>query len=144
MKHLIFLGIFLCSTYSLFSQASDSISSDDGTFILVHKTASFPGGQRAWAEYLSKNLTYPDDAKELGIEGRVFVQFIVERDGKLTNIKVVKGIGGGCDEEAVRLLRESPNWIPGALKDDEYVRQKYIQNILFKKPKKLSRKNSEY
>ena len=64
MKHLFFLGIFLGSSYSLFSQEYDSISSDDGTFILVHKTASFPGGQRAWAEYLSKKQVkvgkYPD------------------------------------------------------------------------------------
>ena len=67
----------------------------------------------------------------MGIEGRVYVQFIVERDGSLTDIKVVKGIGAGCDEEAVKVLKNSPKWKPGKQRG-KAVRQKMTQPITFK------------
>jgi protein TonB len=97
----------------------------------VEDPATFPGGIAAFYEYLKKNLNYPNQAKRMGIEGRVFVQFVVEKDGSLTDIHVVKGIGAGCDEEAVRVLKNSPKWKPGKQRG-KAVRQKMIQNILFK------------
>lgn len=103
-------------------------------FTILHESAEFPGGLKEWAKYLSINLRYPEEAQRLGVEGRVFVQFIVEKDGSLTDIKVVKGIVAGCNEEAIRLIKESPKWNPGKRKNGEVVRQKYIQNILFKLP----------
>ena len=66
------------------------------------------GGFKAFYDYVGKNLHYPRKAKQLGIEGRVFVQFVVEKDGSLTDIQVIKGIGGGCDEETVRVIGEAP------------------------------------
>lgn len=64
-------------------------------------------------EYLSNQIKYPEEAKELGIQGKVYVTFVVEKDGSITDIKVLRGIGGGCDEEAVRVVKTMPNWTPG-------------------------------
>lgn len=109
------------------------ISSEFLVFTRVEEPAAFPGGIQEWVNYLNQNLTYPVDAHRMGIQGRVFVQFIVEKDGSLSDIKVVKGIGAGCDEETVRVLKEGPNWNPG-MQRGQPVRQKMIQNVLFKIP----------
>ena len=70
----------------------------------------FPGGIKAWSEYISKNLKYPAVARENKIEGRVILSFVVDVDGGIQDIKVLKGIGGGADEEAVRVVAQSPKW----------------------------------
>ncbi len=114
----------------VFEEAPEEENVDE-IFTIVEESASFPGGLQAWAKFLQKELKYPRQAQRMGIEGRVFIQFIVERDGSLTDIKVVKGIGAGCDEEAVRVLKNSPKWKPGKQRG-KAVRQKYIQNIMFK------------
>jgi len=82
-------------------------------FTSVEQVPMFPGGLEAFGAYLSKNIRYPAIARENATQGRVIVQFVCERDGSLTDIKVVRGIGDGCDEEAVRVLRASPHWKPG-------------------------------
>lgn len=74
------------------------------------------GGLGAFFEYTSDNFRKPVQAKQKGVKGKVFVQFVVEKDGKLSNIKVVKGIGCGCDEAVINLLKKSPKWKPGKLK----------------------------
>ena len=74
---------------------------------------SFPGGDAAMLNYLNDKIRYPQAARDHGVEGRVFVQFIVEENGSLSNIKVVKGLGYGCDKEALRIVRSMPRWIPG-------------------------------
>lgn len=74
---------------------------------------NYPGGLDKFYTYLSRNIHYPKIAKKNGVEGKVFLSFIIEKDGTLTNVKVLRGIGSGCDEEAVRALQESPNWSPG-------------------------------
>jgi protein TonB len=63
--------------------------------------------------YLISQIKYPEEAKELGIQGKVFVTFIVEKDGSITDVKILRGIGGGCDEEAIRVIKSMPNWSPG-------------------------------
>jgi len=73
----------------------------------------FPGGEGALHQYLAENIKYPQMAKESGIQGRVFVTFVVERNGKVTDVKVLRGIGGGCDEEAIRVVQNMPSWTPG-------------------------------
>lgn len=82
-------------------------------FLVVEENASFPGGNKAWAKFLNKNLKYPKMAKRMGIEGRVYLSFIVDKDGQISDIEVLRGIGGGCNEEAIRVLKASPNWNPG-------------------------------
>ena len=72
----------------------------DEIFTIVEEGASFPGGVAAFYKWLGKQIDYPNQAKRMGIEGRVYAQFVVERDGSLTDIQIIKGIGAGCDEEA--------------------------------------------
>jgi periplasmic protein TonB len=82
-------------------------------FTIVEEQPSFPGGEEALMEFLGKNIAYPPMAKESGIQGTVFVTFVVEPDGSVTNVKTLRGIGGGCDEEAIRVVKNMPKWKPG-------------------------------
>lgn len=70
-------------------------------------------GLKAFYQYIGQNLRYPQRARTANISGKVFIQFIVDQDGNLTNFKILKGIGYGCDEEAIRVLKMAPNWHPG-------------------------------
>lgn len=74
---------------------------------------TFPGGEFKMYEFLAMNIRYPQRAREDGYSGTVYVRFVVEPDGTITNIEVAKGVGGGCSEEAVRVVKMMPNWIPG-------------------------------
>ena len=91
----------------------------------------FPGGMEAMTKYLSENLKYPEQAKEKNIQGRVLVSFIVEKSGSISNVKVVKGIGGGCDEEALRVIKAMPKWKPG-MQNGKKVRVNFAIPISFK------------
>lgn len=82
-------------------------------FTVVESMPKFPGGERGLLKYLADNIRYPEMARESGIQGRVFVSFIVETDGSISDIRVLRGIGGGCDEEAIRVVEYMPEWIPG-------------------------------
>lgn len=81
--------------------------------VIAEEPANFPGGLEAWAKFLRKNLEYPRIAKRGGIEGKVLLSFVVDSQGKVSDIEVLRGIGGGCDEEAVRVLKLAPKWNPG-------------------------------
>jgi periplasmic protein TonB len=94
-------------------EAAPEEEDTDQIFLVVEEQASFPGGMEAWANYLRKNMKYPAQARRMGIEGRVFLKFVVDEKGKVSNIEILRGIGGGCDEEAVRVLQNAPNWSPG-------------------------------
>ena len=82
-------------------------------FTVVESMPSFPGGMGELMKFLGNNINYPTLAKESGIQGRVFINFVVEPNGKISNVKVLRGIGGGCDEEAVRVVKSMPKWSPG-------------------------------
>ncbi len=86
---------------------------EDEIFTIVESMPSFPGGDKAMFEYLSKNTRYPTLAKESGIQGMVVLTFVVEKNGKISDVKVLRGIGGGCDEEAIRVVKSMPGWKPG-------------------------------
>ena len=73
----------------------------------------FPGGEAKLFEYLQKNIKYPPVARENGIQGRVYVTFVVDKEGKIRDAKILRGIGGGCDEEALRVVRAMPDWKAG-------------------------------
>ncbi|WP_353133296.1 TonB family protein [Pseudopedobacter sp.] len=96
----------------------------------VERMPTFPGGLEAWAKFLRKNLNYPPLAKDNNIQGRVTVSFVVEKDGSVTDVKVLKGIGGGCDEEAVRVIKKSPLWQPGEM-NGRKVRVSYVIPVMF-------------
>lgn len=82
-------------------------------FTVVEEQPGYPGGEEARIAYLQQNIKYPEEAKELGIQGKVFVTFVVEVDGSITDVRVLRGIGGGCDEEAIRVVKSMPKWVPG-------------------------------
>lgn len=80
---------------------------------LVETMPSFDGGLGEFYKFVSKNLKYPPQARRMGIEGKVFVHFVVDKDGSLVDIKIVRGIGAGCDKEVMRIVKMSPKWNPG-------------------------------
>lgn len=79
----------------------------------VEIQASFPGGLNEFAGFLAKNIRYPAEARQKGIQGRVYLTFVIERDGSLSDIKVIRGVSADIDAEAIRVLKISPKWIPG-------------------------------
>ena len=103
----------------------------DEIFVFVEEQPSPKGGLKEFYSYVSANLIYPAQARRMGIEGRVFVEFIVEKDGSLTNIQVAKGIGAGCNEEAIRVISEAPPWNPGKQRGNA-VRVRMLMPIVFK------------
>lgn len=86
---------------------------EEEVFTIVEEMPAFPGGEAKLFEYLGKNIKYPQIAKEAGISGVVYVNFVVGAQGNITDVKVLRGIGGGCDEEAVRVVKNMPKWKPG-------------------------------
>ena len=88
----------------------------NGTYTVVEVLPSFPGGDKARMQYMLDNIKYPEEAKSKGIQGTVYVNFIVKSDGSISNAKVLRGIGGGCDEEALRVVNAMPKWDPGKQK----------------------------
>ncbi|MCQ2320523.1 MAG: energy transducer TonB [Bacteroidales bacterium] len=99
-------------------------------FQIVEEMPSFPGGEQKLMEYVGKNVKYPQIARESGIKGRVFVSFVVEPDGSVSNVKVLRGIGGGCDEEAMRVVKSMPKWKPGKQRG-KAVRVSYMLPVNF-------------
>ncbi|MCK5857405.1 MAG: energy transducer TonB [Bacteroidales bacterium] len=86
---------------------------EDEIFVFVEDQPGYPGGDKARIKYLQENIKFPVMAIESGIQGTVYVTFVVEKDGRITSVKVLRGIGGGCDEEAVRVIKRMPKWKPG-------------------------------
>jgi protein TonB len=82
-------------------------------FTVVEEQPGYPGGDEARIRFLQENIKYPEEAKELGVQGKVFVTFVVETNGSITDVRVLRGIGAGCDEEAIRVVRNMPKWVPG-------------------------------
>ena len=82
-------------------------------FQVVEDAPSFPGGDGERMRFLQQNIRYPLPARESGIQGIVYVTFVVERNGEVTEVKILRGIGGGCNEEALRVVRNMPRWEPG-------------------------------
>ena len=100
-------------------------------FQIVEEMPQFPGGEQKLMEFVAKNIKYPQIARETGIQGRVFVGFVVEPDGSISNVKLLRGIGGGCDEEAMRVIKSLPKWKPGKQRG-KAVRVSYQIPVFFK------------
>lgn len=96
----------------------------------VDKYPEFEGGMAEWAKYIRKNLRYPEAAMEREIQGKVMVSFVVEKDGSISDVSILKGIGGGCDEEAMRVIKKSPKWKAG-IQQNNKVRVRYTMPISF-------------
>ena len=100
-------------------------------FDVVEQMPSFPGGPSALMEWLSNNVKYPVVAQENGVQGRVVVSFVVERDGSITDVKVVRGVDPSLDKEASRVVRAMPRWTPGK-QNGSAVRVKYNVPVAFR------------
>lgn len=119
--------------YASGTMISESYWNEDGTPTNAEEANRMPhfiGGEEARLKYLNENIKYPLEARISGIQGRVFVTFIVERDGSVTNVRLLRGIGGGCDEEAIRVIKNMPEWVPGTERGKP-VRVQYNMPILF-------------
>jgi protein TonB len=93
-------------------QEEEEDAEEEEIFVFVEDQAGFPGGDEARMKFLQDNIKYPQMAKESGIQGTVYLKFVVEKDGRISNVQVLRGIGGGCDDEAVRVLKAMPRWKP--------------------------------
>ena len=100
-------------------------------FRIVEEQPSPIGGYSVFYEYIGKKLRYPAQARRMGIEGKVFIEFIVDKDGSIKEVTVKKGIGGGCDEEALRVIKAAPKWKPGKQRGQP-VKVRMIVPITFK------------
>lgn len=138
---LPFLAVLVTSTLSAQVQDDDMVPvprverepaiDPNEPFTIVEEMPSFPGGQEAWLKYVAKELKYPKEAVENQIQGVVFVTFVVEVDGAISDVKVLRGIRYGCDEEAIRVVKGMPKWTPGKHNGKE-VRVQYNLPIRFK------------
>lgn len=104
---------------------------ENKVFDVVEQMPSFPGGQSALMSYLANNIKYPVVAQENGVQGRVVVSFVVERDGSITDVQVVRSVDPSLDREAQRVVRSMPKWIPGK-QNGQAVRVKYNVPVSFR------------
>ena|ERR1044072_4099521 len=115
MKKILFLIFFLCANY-VFAQdttVTTPIDTNEKVFTIVEVMPAFPGGNEELFKFLAKNIAYPVSKKENVMSGKVYVQFIVEKEGSLTNIKILKTFDDNIADEVIRVIRLMPKWIPG-------------------------------
>jgi protein TonB len=117
------LGVVLCFNATVHAQETGNLPVDEMPVP--------PGGMVGFTEYMMKNLAYPTAAKEANVQGMVVVSFVVTADGKVEGIEVLRAIGGGCDEEAVRVIKNSGTWTPG-IKDGKAVATQMTLPVKFK------------
>jgi protein TonB len=103
----------------------------DEIFTIVEESAMPNGGMPAFYKYLVDNMRYPAQARRLGVEGKVTLSFVVDKNGKISEVTVLRGIGSGCDEEAVRVMQNAPSWKPGKQRG-KAVKQRCIMPLSFK------------
>lgn len=128
-KHVfVILFAFLMSSAHFIGYSQ---TNNDEVFTVVEVSPSFVGGEVAMSKFLSKNLTYPKTALENNIQGTVYISFIVEADGSISNVLIKRDIGSGCGEEAVRVVKMMPKWIPGKQRG-KTVRTQFILPVNFK------------
>ena len=108
-----------------------ALSDADEVFMVVEDQPTPEGGLESFYRYVAENMKYPTTARQAGIEGKVFVQFVVDKNGALTDVRAIKGIGDGCDEEAVRVISGAPAWNPGRQRG-KFVKVRMIIPITFK------------
>jgi TonB family protein len=103
---------------------------NEKVYTYIDQMPSYPGGDEALYSFISNNIVYPEVAKRAGVEGKIYVQFVIDKDGSVTDVKTQKGIGAGCDEEAVRVVKLMPKWIPGK-NNDEVVKTRISIPVVF-------------
>ena len=104
---------------------------ENGIYNIVEEPASFPGGMANCLKFLSENMKYPEDCKKEGIQGRVIAQFLIDKDGSIKDVKIVRGVHPSLDKESIRVIESMPRWTPGKVKG-EPVKCQYTLPIAFK------------
>jgi len=105
---------------------------EEPVYTVVEQSAEFPGGQAMMMKYLAQHMRYPEQAIDAGIEGKVYVRFVVDQEGHIGDAQVMRGMpGSGCDAEALRVVRSMPNWTP-AMQRGKKVKMAYTLPIVFK------------
>ena len=112
-----------------FGEYGEENTGESEIFQVVEDMPSFPGGNVS--KWIAKNVKYPVLAMENGIQGKVFIQFVIERDGSITDVKVVRGVDASLDKEAVRVVKSMPKWIPGK-QNGKAVRVKFTVPVMFR------------
>lgn len=115
----------------IWKEEGPAIDTSDEIVTFCELMPEFDGGHELMHKFIKENLNYPEDARRNKIEGRVVLQFVVNRDGSLSQIEVLKSLGFGLDEEAIRLIKLMPNWKPGR-QNGNLVRVKYTLPMVFK------------
>ncbi len=114
MKRLLLLSILFCFAFVSVAQEQNTTETDDNQiFSFVEKMPEYPGGIPALSAFLSNNIHYPEEAINKNITGTVLVEFVVEKDGSVSNVKVKVPLFPACDAEAVRVISMMPKWTPG-------------------------------
>lgn len=131
-RYLISLLLALIPFFA-FSKSPEAHATiaDTTVYTVVDKMPEFPGGSEAMIKFLSENLRWPKELEGCGIQGRPILQFIIEKDGSLTSVVVVRGVDPLLDKEAVRVIKLMPKWIPGEHKGKK-VRVKYTLPVSFR------------
>jgi len=112
-------------------KAKEREEEEEEIFVVVENQPEFPGGQAAMMKFLSENIKYPVIAQENGIQGRVICNFVVERDGSITDVQVVRGVDPSLDKEAVRVIQSMPKWKPG-MQRGKPVRVRFTLPVVFR------------
>ena len=112
----------------------EEVDLEEEIFMVIEEDPEFPGGTDSLMAFIQRNLRYPEEAKRNKIEGKVFISFIIEADGSVSNIKVLRDIGSGCGAEAVRVVKMMPKWKPGKQRG-KAVRTQFNLPIQFVLPK---------
>ena len=123
------MAVFGLTTVS--AQKTVVAKKNQKVFDIVEQMPEYPGGQAALFEFISKNVKYPEDAVKKKVEGKVFVTFVVDTDGKITDVSLMRKVFPSLDAEAIRVISGMPNWIPGKQKG-QVVRVKYTVPIMFR------------
>lgn len=132
LRHFALLAILAMSI--IVECKAQEVETPVKTHNLIGMKPNFTGGEDSLRQYLKRNLVYPATALEKKIEGSVIVQFVVEKEGDLTNIYVVKGLNPDCEKEALRLVKGMPKWEPGIQRGNP-VRVQFDLPIKFELPK---------
>jgi len=122
------MAVFCLTTVS--AQKTVVSQKNDKVFDVVEQMPEYPGGMQALFEFISQNIKYPADAQKQKVEGRVLAKFVIETDGSISDIEVVKNAFPSLDAEAVRVIQAMPKWIPGRQKG-QAVRVKFVMPINF-------------
>ena len=131
MKNTNLVILLFTLTFGSYQAQASNLVQKDTVYTIVDVEPQFKGGEKKMAKFIQDKVVYPQKALDEKAQGVVYIQFIVEKDGAVSNIKIVKGANIALNEEAERIISEMPNWTPG-LKNNEAVRTYFVLPINFK------------